>query len=99
MRSIFGWSLPPGVTNSMIERAYGGEGPCDVCGKVLDDCICPECPVCTSAGDPQCYEQHGMDRTCEQIASFEAMDAARRAEIEQENAMWADKPDPEDVGL
>jgi hypothetical protein len=52
-----GWNLPPGVTTVMIEHAYGGpEGPCAVCGLVIDDCICPECPVCNGVGDPVCYD-------------------------------------------
>ena len=33
MSNIFGWSLPPGVTNAMIEAAYGGDIPvqCEDC--------------------------------------------------------------------
>jgi len=55
-RSMFGWSLPPGVTSRMIDEAYGREEPCQICGLWPDDCICPECPVCGSFGDPACYD-------------------------------------------
>jgi hypothetical protein len=39
-----------------IEDAAGGDGPCDVCGKDVNDCICPECEVCGCTGDPSCYD-------------------------------------------
>lgn len=32
------------------------EGPCDVCGRPIDLCICPECPTCHAHGDPACYD-------------------------------------------
>lgn len=72
MRSVFGWSLPPGVTQSMIDG--GIEGPCQICGLNIDDCICPECPQCSAQGDPFCYESHGLKRSSEQIASKKAFD-------------------------
>jgi hypothetical protein len=55
MRSVFGWDLPPGVTSSDIDRAYGAEGTCVVCGNAGDACICPECPVCGEIGRIACY--------------------------------------------
>lgn len=48
-------NLPPGVTNRMIEEAAGGNGPCQCCGNDPADCICPECPVCSEYGNPNCY--------------------------------------------
>ncbi len=45
--SIFGWSLPPGVTSSMTDPP---EQPCEICGKFPDDCECPECPRCGMFG-------------------------------------------------
>lgn len=54
-RNVFGWDLPPGVTQRQIDEAYGQEGPCAVCGKSVDCCVCPECPVCESQGDLKCY--------------------------------------------
>jgi len=55
-RNPFGWSLSPGVTQRMIDDAYGGdEGPCPCCGHDVTDCICPECPNCGEQGNPRCY--------------------------------------------
>lgn len=33
------------------------DGPCIICGKSVDDCICPECPSCGGHGDPKCYRE------------------------------------------
>lgn len=96
-RSIFGWSLPPGVTSRMIDEAYGTETPCDVCGGWPDPgpgataCICPECPVCGSFGDPKCYRdehevRHGLYRTKEQtdqLAREQEKWAAYEREMEE----------------
>jgi len=73
--SIFGWSLPPGCTNQMIEDAMGVDQPCEVCGQFPDDCICPECKVCGGQGDPTCYRDHGMEKSDEQIESLKAAEA------------------------
>jgi len=35
------------------------DGPCRICGKAVDDCICPECPTCGGQGDPMCYREKG----------------------------------------
>lgn len=78
--SIFGWSYPPGCSGP----PDCDEGPCDVCGRSVDDCICPECPVCQTHGDPACYENHGLTRTQEQIDGKEAIDLQRKADAEAE---------------
>lgn len=49
------------------------EPRCQVCGT-MDDCICPECPVCGVPGEPDCYKPetdggHGLEKTEEQIQS------------------------------
>lgn len=62
MRSIFGWDYPPGVSSLPWDVDY----PCDVCGQYENDCICPECPECSTYGDPYCYIHHGLRRTEEQ---------------------------------
>lgn len=87
MRNVFGSSLPPGVTQRMIDDAAGFEAPCPVCGLWADrNCICTECSVCGEIGNPLCYEQHGMVRTAEQIANKAEMDdeAAKQAAQERE---------------
>ena len=70
---IFGWDYPPGCSGTPFDDPRF----CDVCGKDAessrDGCICHECPECGEVGRPECYEEHGMTRTPEQIASFEAM--------------------------
>jgi hypothetical protein len=69
MRGIFGSSLPPGVSNRMIEDACGGEGPCDVCSRPIDDCVCPECPTCGEVGRLACYDEHGLVMSDAQTAA------------------------------
>lgn len=59
---------------------------CDVCGNVSDDCVCPECPVCGTPGDPECYTNHGMERTEEQIS------AAIRNDPNEDYDGWLDPP-------
>lgn len=66
---IFGWSYPPGAASDPFAPYNQEEGPCEVCGKDVDDCICPECPVCGTQGDPGCYKTHGLKRSEEQIRS------------------------------
>jgi hypothetical protein len=82
---IFGWSYPPGCSGPPDDEA-----PCDVCGREVDDCICPECPTCSGVGDPKCYEQHGLVRTAEQIASRAECEAYAKAQAEAE-AKWAEE--------
>lgn len=60
--SIFGWSYPPGCSGTPFDEEY----PCAVCGgwdinpsqakPHTPACICPECPECSSVGDPKCYK-------------------------------------------
>lgn len=84
----FGWSLPPGVTTRMIDEAYGVEGPCECCGKMVDDCICEECSICNSYGDPDCYKNHGMKFTPEQLAGQAELEEYYREERKREDAMY-----------
>jgi hypothetical protein len=87
MRSVFGWSLPPGCSMQMIDR-LSEERPCAVCGQM--DCLCPECPECGGTGDPVCYERHGLVRNAAQIAGAEAAKQAQAAE--QRQAEMGDDP-------
>ena len=86
--SIFGWSYPPGVTGNEPE-IVGYEGPCDVCGRSVDDCICPECPECGSCGDPVCYDAHGLIRTDEQVESRAQYDRQQAEEAANQVAYYA----------
>lgn len=63
---IFGWSYPPGCNGTPYDENH----PCDVCGNIEDDCICPECPVCGDFGNSACYIEHGMKRSDEQKFSL-----------------------------
>lgn len=89
--SVFGWSLPPGCTHAMIE-AQCEEGPCAVCGKSVDACVCAECATCGEVGNPRCYATrggHGMRLTREQAISREEcrLEQLRERVREQEQAV------------
>jgi hypothetical protein len=70
---IFGWSYPPGCNSVPGDEP---DPPCEICGGDIEvepedgGCICPECPVCGSYGDPRCYIEHGSRRTEEQKFSL-----------------------------
>jgi len=71
-------NYPPGVTGNEPEIA-GYDGPCDVCGKSVDDCICPQCPICGEYGNLLCYEDGVLVRSEEQIesrAEYERLEVA-----------------------
>ena len=86
--SIFGWSYPPGVTGNEPE-IVGYDGPCAVCGRGDDDCICPECPVCGSYGDPLCYEEGVLIRSQEQVDSRTEYEKREAEAAEQEAKYYA----------
>jgi hypothetical protein len=103
--SKFGWSYPPGCSGP----PYDDEGPCEICGKSVEDCICPECQDCGAVGDPHCYKYHGMTLTKAQIESKkefdEMMKREKECEIEYIQQMqdglyddWSDMI-PEDDGI
>src|SRR5262245_9328158 len=54
-RAKFGWSLPPGAAGHPFAPWNQDDGPCAVCCKHVDNCVCPECPVCGEPGEPTCY--------------------------------------------
>jgi hypothetical protein len=72
--------------------------PCEVCGaRDLDECVCPQCPICKEVGDPGCYATtenggHGMETTEEQRhgaamqSEQERLTDDARARFEQEAA-------------
>ena len=59
-RNIFGWSLPPGVSQRMIDEAYGGGDPSPLEEAVLF--------LLETAGIPQAT----CDKICELIQEAEA---------------------------
>ena len=30
---------------------------CEVCKELVDDCVCEECPICHTYGDPACTDK------------------------------------------
>ena len=58
MNRPLGWSYPAGVTRLPWEDV---DVTCEVClgdpesSDPASACICPECNICGSAGDPACY--------------------------------------------
>ena len=58
-RHMFGWSYPPGAAGDPNAPWNQEDGPCAVCCKSVEDCICPECPTCGEQGNPACY--HDME--------------------------------------
>lgn len=64
----FGWDYPPGCHGTPWDEP---DPPCEICGEDPYDCICPECPVCHTHGDPRCYLDHGLRRSEEQKFNLE----------------------------
>jgi len=92
--SKFGWSYPPGAASDPLAPWNQEEGPCEVCGRGMDDCICPACHVCGTHGDPACYEYHGMIRTAAQAegrAKLDAQMAANAAADAAEYTYWMEQ--------
>lgn len=87
MRSVFGWSLPPGVTTLPGEEPCP---PCQCCGgdPEGESCICPECPVCEVFGDPDCYREHGLTYTFSQLRGQAVMEWINQREAAAEEAYW-----------
>jgi hypothetical protein len=86
---IFGWSYPPGCNGTPFDEDH----PCELCGKLEDDCICPECPKCGEVGRKDCYNLItgcGLLMTEEQVASLKAQQEAWQKQAQQE-AQWAEE--------
>lgn len=84
-RGMFGWSYPPGAASDPNAPYNQEDPPCEVCGKHVDDCICPVCLSCGCQGDPKCYANgdfdgayngHGLILTPEQTAARAAAQMA-----------------------
>lgn len=92
---IFGWSYPPGCNSVPGDEP---EGPCEVCGQDIDNCICPVCPMCGVYGDPHCYQEVDLGicgglfgkLTVAQMKGREEMLRRQAEEIEAENRIMAE---------
>lgn len=77
-----GWNMPPGYNVRDIPGC-GYDEPCECCGTTnLDKCICPECPVCETHGDPYCYKWHGLEYTLAQTEGQRQLASMRAIEKE-----------------
>ena len=67
--NALGWSYPPGVSRLPWEDV---QIICEIClgdpesSNPASRCLCPECDICGSAGDPACYAKgsrvnHGLE--------------------------------------
>lgn len=75
------FNMPPGVSPSDIP-GWGELERCDVCGRDLDRCPCPECHVCGEVGNPKCYALHGLVKTPEVVEAEREFRAILEAERE-----------------
>ena len=105
MRS--GWNMPPGCF-----RVPGDEPAfCSVCGQVDDACICPECPVCRTHGNPTCYSEkagalfHGLNLNRDQLKSrYKIILYRAEAKVREVKNMlvfldkWRPDQEPQDLG-
>lgn len=87
---IFGWSLPAGCGKLPDEE---DDGPCQCCGKSVDDCICPECPHCGTLGDPDCYNpaaatHHGLTFNAAQLAGQAALEVFYQQQADADQAEY-----------
>jgi len=64
------------------------EYPCEICGNYIDDCICPECPICGGVGDPNCYKKHGLIVSEEQKKSLAKRKKLDEEERKEDNKYW-----------
>lgn len=93
MRSIFGWSLPPGCSQHDIDSAFGNEEPCQHCGKDSDDCECAECPTC---GDYGCLTHTTPQDLYATKARFEHVVRAINTELKRRGLPEYEQEEPFD---
>jgi len=66
-QDVFGWSYPAGCSGP---PEYYENDLCEVCGVDPDDCECPECDMCGSIGDSDCYEKHDLEPAHDSVDSY-----------------------------
>lgn len=78
-------NLPPGVSDRMIDQAFGADEQCVVCKCGVEDCICPECPHCGEMGNPACYVASSQHLTFLRLNKAQLMNRSKVkiAELEE----------------
>ena len=65
---------------------------CQICGRDVEDCVCPECPACQVSGDPACILEHGygpiVTAAAEQRGTTTAWNAVWNIEREGKHLEW-----------
>lgn len=64
-------SYPPGAASDPYAPYNQPVGPCEICYKAVENCVCDACPECDSVGDPKCYQEHGLLLNENQRAAIE----------------------------
>ncbi len=54
---------------SSFRNPFEYDLPCEVCCGDPNDCLCLECPKCGQCGCLDCYSNHGLQMSHEQIQS------------------------------
>lgn len=88
-----------------MQSPYEGELPCAVCGKFVDDCVCPECPTCGVIGESRCYDEdeirqsfdpplsgphHGLKLNIDQKIARQEWEVEQRKLLWQESVQYLD---------
>lgn len=91
---------------------FDGPDNCLVCGKDVShrvsECQCPECPVCTEVGDPECFGTHvaalpqnytwtvswDNGHACDDLGTFDSEEGAENAGRDWLGEMVASDPNP-----
>lgn len=84
----FGWSYPAGCSGT----PYDEFPPCEVCGRDPDDCLCPECPTCGTAGLLTCYRDHALkdDRRASAVLAAFTTEKVTTDRMRDLINVWAD---------
>lgn len=94
MRSIFGWSYPPGMNSVPADD----DVTCEVCwlpydGSSKDICECPTCDICGEFGYIDCYVSngkvnHGLIIDERVLQARERVKERQKEEVEREEAFY-----------
>jgi len=79
-----------------FDRYYDPPEPpdfCEVCCGNSDTCICPECPICETYGDPICYTEHGLKRSIIQIVRHDNFHVLNQLTLKKEEEFFSQFPE------